>query len=178
MLRLRLAACALAGILLAGCDLGTFYADLQGETTVAGSPLADLLSVFPPIGSFTNVDFNESQDFQNAGITKDDVQSVTVSAFSLKIASPSTQDFSFLDEISFYAKAGDTEELIAGKTGVANLDLSAPNPELTLEVEPVELQPFVTAPTMSIVVRGNGRHPPSDTTLQANVRLRVGVKLF
>lgn len=178
MFRVRLAAGALLGLLAAGCEPGTFYADLQGETTVRGSPLPDVLNAFSPIGPFTNVDFNANQDFQNAGVTKDQVGSVTVSFFSLKITSPSTQDFSFLDAISFYAKAGDTEALIAGATGIASMGLHAPNPELILDLEPVELQPFVTAPAMSIVVRGSGRIPPADTTLQANVKLKVGVKML
>lgn len=178
MLRVRVALGVLGGLLAAGCEPGTFYADLQGETTVKGSPLPDILNAFSPIGSFTNVDFNANQDFQNAGITKDQVRSVTVSAFSLKITSPTTQDFSFLDSISFYAKVGETEALIAGKSHIASLDLPAPNPELILDLEPVELQPFVTASAMSIVVRGNGSVPRSDTTIQANVKLKVGVKLL
>src|SRR5512140_1988526 len=116
MFRVRLAAGALVGLLATGCEPGTFYADLQGETTVKGSSLPDILNAFSPIASFTNVDFNANQDFQNADITKDQVGSVTVSFLLLKITSPSTQDFSFLDSISFYAKAGDTEALIARKT--------------------------------------------------------------
>jgi len=180
MFRVRLAAVALAGLLAAACEPGTFYADLKGETTVSGNPLPvdPILSAFAPFGAFTNVDFDANQDFQNAGVTKDQVGSVMVSFFLLKITSPSTQDFSFLDSISFYAKAGDTEALIAGKTGIASMNLHAPNPELILDLESVELQPFITAPAMSIVVRGSGRVPPSDTALQANVKLKVGVKLL
>ena len=42
-----------------------------------------------------------------------------------------------------------------------------------MEVEDVELQPFVAAPYMSIIVRGKGRMPEQEVRLQAIVVLKV-----
>ncbi len=164
-------------ITLAGCEPGTFYTEVKGVTTVEGdpSPVSTLLGTFPAIGSFSNLDFNANQDFQNQGVSTDQVSSVKVSSLTLKILSPNTQDFSFLDEISFFAKVGDQEALIAQKLRIQSPPL--PNPVLELELTEVELQPFIAAPSMSIVVRGKGRVPPQDTTLEAEAQFRVGVRL-
>lgn len=177
MPRVRLTVVAVFLALLSGCDPGTFYTEVKGETTIQGSALYALLGDFQPIGSFTNIDFNSNQDFQNEGITKDQVTSVRVESFTLRILSPSTGDFDFLDEIHFFAKVGSDEEELAGATNITARDLSAPNPVLQLDVRGVELQPFVTADTMSIVTRGSGRMPSSDTRLEARVRLKIQFEL-
>ena len=165
---------------LAGCEPATFYTDLEGQATVKGdpTPISDVLGALPAIGSFTSMDFDANRDFRNLGITKDQVGSVKVASFTLRIISPSNQDFSFLDQIGFYAKVGDSEAEVADKADVAALGLRAPNPTLSLDVENVELQPFVSARAMSIIMRGSGRMPPRDTRIEAVVRLKVGVKLL
>ena len=163
---------------LTGCEANVFPVEVKGETTIPGSPLPDVLTAFPAVGSFSNIDFNQSQEFQNQGITKDQVKSVRPEYVRLRILSPDTQDFSFLQSIQFFAKVGDTEALVAEKRDIDTLGLTAPYPVLSLDVSNVELQPFVTAPSMSIVVRGNGRQPPQDTKIQAEVGLKVAINLF
>lgn len=164
---------------LVGCEPGTFYTEVKGQTTLQGdpSPLSNLLGTFEPIGSFTNMDFDSNTDFQNEGVTTDQVRNVSVTKFTLKIVSPSSQDFDFLEEISFFARVGESEVLIAEATEISSRGLSPPNPVLTLDVSGAELQPFVAAPAMSIVVRGSGRVPPQDTTLEAAATFRVRVQL-
>jgi hypothetical protein len=172
---------ALALAALAGCEANVFPVQLKGETTIQGdpSPLTAILLSFQPIGSFTNIDFNQSQEFQNQGITKDQVKSVRSEYLRLRILFPDTQDFSFLDWIEFSARAGDLNDaLLAGKHGIAELGLAAPNPVLELEVSGEELQPYVTAPTMSIIVQGSGKPPPQDTRIEVDVGLKVEIRLF
>jgi hypothetical protein len=163
---------------LSGCEANVFSMEVKGDTTVEGSSLPNLPTVIPAVGSFSNIDFNQSQEFQNQGITKEQVKSVHTEYVRLRILSPDTQDFSFLESIQFFAKAGDAEVLVAEKHNIDALDLRAPHPVLSLDVTGVELQPFVTAPSMSIVVRGNGRQPPQDTKIQAEIGLKVEIRLF
>lgn len=169
-----------AALLLTGCGANVFNTEVKGETTIQGDPtgLQGVLSVFPAIGSFTNIDFSQNQDFKNQGVTKDQVSSVKVDAITLRIITPTDQDFRFLESLEFYARTGDQEVLIASKTGINNLNLSAPNPVLVMDVKDAELQPYVTAPSMTISVKGKGSYPPRDTRLEASVRLRVEVKVF
>jgi hypothetical protein len=163
---------------LVGCELNVFPVEVRGETTIPGSALPDLLTAFPAVGSFTNIDFNQSQEFQNQGITKEQVKSVHTEYVRLRILSPDTQDFSFLQSIQFIAKSGDAEKLVAEKRDIDKLGLPAPNPVLMLDVTGVDLAPFVTAPSMSIIVRGSGTQPPQDTKIQAEVGLKVEIQLL
>lgn len=164
---------------LAACSAPTFTADVKGETTVPASPiLGTVLNAFPAISSFAGLNFNENQDFKNQGVTKDEVSSVHVKSLKLKILSPDDADFGFLDSLEFFAKAGDQEVRIAHKERISELGLRAPTPVLDLDVENVELQPYVTAPSMSIIVRGKGRAPAKEVRLQATVSLDVKVSLL
>ena len=173
-----LSVCALLS--LVACAPPAFVAEVKGETTVPADPtgVSSVLDAFPAVGSFASLDFNQNQDFQNQGVTKEQVASAKLKSLQLTVLSPPDQDFSFLDSLEFYAKAGDQEERIARKQDISRLQLSAPNPVLRMEMEGVELQPFVAAPSMSIIVRGKGRMPEQEVRLQAIVVLDVGVSLF
>lgn len=170
--------CALLS--LVACASPSFTAEVKGETTVPAAPagISTLLEAFPAIGSFSSLDFNQNQDFQNQGVSKDEVSSAKLQSLQLKVLAPQDQDFSFLDVVEFYAKAGDREVLVARKQNIASLNLKAPNPVLDLDVQDVELQPFITAPTMTISVRGKGRMPANEVRLQATVKLDVRVPLL
>jgi len=169
---------ALGVSLLFACQPTRFNTTLKGETTVRGDALGTLFSVLPPIGSFANLDFETNQDFKNEGVHKAQVTSVKATEVKLRILSPSTQDFRFLDTLAFYARAGDTEVLVADKSNISGLELAAPNPSLVLDVKGMELQPFIASPSMSIVARGKGRAPPQDTRLEATASFQVEFKLF
>ncbi len=170
-----LSLCAL--LALPGCAPLQFTAEVKGETTVPASPLPAVLDVFPGIGSFTSLDFDQNQDFQNQGVTKEQVASAKLKSVELKILAPSDQDFSFLDSLEFFARAGDREVKVASRSNISELGLKAPHPVLEMKLEDVELQPFITAPSMSIVVRGRGRMPSKEVRLQADVKLDVQVRL-
>ncbi|AKQ68835.1 hypothetical protein A176_005747 [Myxococcus hansupus] len=136
------------------------------------------LNGFPAISSFAGMDFDKNQDFKNQGLRKSEVTSVKVESLTLKVLSPDDQDLTFLDSVEFFARAGDREARIASRQNVATVDLRLPNPVLSLNVENVELQPFVAAPTMSIIVRGRGRLPEREVRLQAVVKLQVETGLL
>jgi hypothetical protein len=162
---------------LSACGPITFTTGLQGDAQLPGSPLGSLLSVFPQVGNFTNLDFGQNQDFKNNNAARERVKSMTLTSFTLRISAPNDQDFSFLDSLEFFAKADGQEAKIAGKTNIRALDLMAPNPTLVLDVETVDLSPFVRAASMSITVKGTGRQPAKDTTLSADAKFLVGVGL-
>ncbi|MFT3710729.1 MAG: hypothetical protein QM817_24155 [Archangium sp.] len=174
---MRLVAAAISFAVLAGCTPQiNFNTELKGQTTVQGSPLGPVLSVFPQVGNFSNLNFDTNQDFKNNNADRFHVKSMKATAFTIKIVSPNNQDFSFLDSLEFAASAeGVAEKKVAGKTNIGSLGLAAPNPTLTLDLEDVELAPYVRANAFTISARGNGRQPSADTTLEANVKLTVGV---
>jgi hypothetical protein len=177
---LPLAAVALVAA-AAACTPNAFEVTLTGQTTIQGDPLGvgSVLTRIPAIGSFASIDFASTDEFQSHGVPKDAVQSLKVTSLKLQVLSPDTQSFDFLDDITFYASAGMGETAVAGKTGIAQLNLPAPNPVLFLEVDSdAELLPYLTAPSISLTARGSGREPPQDTVIEATVKLRVAIKLL
>jgi hypothetical protein len=166
---------AAAGLGLAACAPSSFTTEVKGEATVPAGPpgVTTLLNAFPPISSFAGMDFDQNQDFKNQGVRKDEVTSVKVKSLTLQVLSPTDQDFTFLETVEFYARAGDREERIARRQDISRLSPRPPNPTLSLSVDDVELQPFVSAPTMSLIVRGRGVMPDREVRLQAVVTLEV-----
>ncbi len=173
----RHAVFSLATVSFMACGPIPFSTQLKGEAVIAGSPLGGVLNVFPQLGAFSNLDFDQNQDFKNNDATRARVKTMKVTAFSLRILSPTDQDFTFLDTIEFVVKSGDQEQKIAGKTGIRGLRLPAPNPTLTLDLVDVDLAAFVQSPTMTIISRGTGRQPTQDTRVEATVKFTVGVGL-
>jgi hypothetical protein len=161
------------------CAPPSSVVELKGETTIPAAPAGETdtpLDAFPAFGSFTNLDFNRNQDFQNLDIRKERVTSARLSSFQLKVLAPVDQDFSFLDTVECYARSGDREVRVAQKQNISSLNLRAPNPVLVLDLTDVELQPFLAASSMSLLVRGKGRMPSREVRLQADVKLDVLVE--
>ncbi len=163
---------------LCACGPLQFETEVKGTTVVTGSTLGGLLGVFPGVSGFSNIDFTQNQDFQNNKTSRDHVTSVRLTSLQVKITSPSDGDFSFLDSLQFFVRAGDQESLVAEKTGIAGLKLPPPNPVLNFDILDLDLAKFVQQPTMSFIVRGKGRQPSKDTFLEATVKLRVQAKIL
>ena len=162
---------------LTACGPLTFSTEMKGEAVIEGSMLGQVFNVFPQLGGFASIDFDQNQDFKNNNTSRDKVKSLKLTSIKLRIISPPSQDYGFLDSVEFAVKAGDKEQKIASKTGVAALALAAPNPTLTLDVVDAELVDFVHAASMTLITRGAGRQPPQETRLEATVKFLVGVGL-
>ncbi len=158
---------------LTGCGPFTFGTEVKGESVVAGNLLAPPLNVFPSIGGMNDLDFNANREFQNDKVTRDRVTHVDVESVTFKILSPLDQDFSFLQSLQVVARAGDLELLFADKVNIGDLPLTAPNPILALDVREVDVTPFITAPLVTVVLRGKGNQPSKDTRLEVKVKLRI-----
>jgi hypothetical protein len=169
----------LALTLLAACHGGpAFDVTAKADSTVPGSPLGALISDLPLGASFTNFDLSQTQDFKNQGVTKTEVSSVKVTSLELQITSPNSQDFSFLDSLDFYATAqGLPQVRVAHKEGISSLGLKAPNPTLVMDLDGAELQPYVTAASMSLTTSANGHQPGQDTDIEATVVFHVTANL-
>lgn len=170
----------LAGLVLGatGCGPITFSTTLTGKGTVQGSALGGLLSAFPMFGGFGNIDFSQNQDFQNNKTTRDMVRSVKVTALSATISDPTNADFGFLDSLEVTARAGDMSALFAKKEGIPQAATRPPNATVTFDVLPVDLAPFVRAPTTTLSVSGKGRQPSQNTTIDVTVTLLIGASPF
>jgi|APLak6261675434_1056106.scaffolds.fasta_scaffold00450_5 hypothetical protein len=164
-------------VALSACGPIPFSTQVKGEAVITGSPLGSVLNVFPQLGGFTNIDFDQNQDFKNNDATRERVKTMKLTGLSMRIVSPANQDFSFLETLEFAVKSGDLEQKIAFKNGIDKLALPAPNPTLNLDLVDTDIASFVRAPSVTIISRGTGRQPPQDTRLEATVKFTVGVGL-
>lgn len=173
---------ALIVLLLAfvtGCGPITFTTTVAGEGTVQGSPLGALLSAFPSIGGFANIDFAQNQDFQNNKTTREMVRSVKVTSLVARIKSPASAKLDFIDSLELTAKApGQSDVVFAKKENIPTAATMPPNATVTFDLVGVEFAPYVKQPSMTLELSGKGRQPPQDTTLEVTVQLQVGASPF
>jgi len=160
---------------LGGCGLNEFDVTQSGSAAVAGGGItAGLLGTFPPVQGFNDFDFSQSQQFKNENAHKDHVSTAKLTSFELKIDAPANGDFGFLDSIAFYAEANGQKVRVAHKENIGALPSSS---TLSLDLDDVDLAPFVRADTMSITTAANGRQPVNDTHLTATAVFHVSVSL-
>lgn len=142
----------------------------EGETTIPGSPLGGLLGSLSFLG-FEGIDISESQEFQNQGYTKDQIDSVRVKVFTLSVTSPDDGNFDFLSKVSFFAESPGLP-----RVEIAQLD-PIPDGQEVLEMVllDVELREYAVAETMTITTTATGTSPTNDTTIKAVVLLDIDV---
>ncbi len=142
-------------------------ADVEGGTALEG-----MLGGFQ-FSRFAALDVTQSQEFQNTGASRQHIQRASVSVLALTVLSPANQDFNFIEEIAFFAEApGQPRQRIARKVvprGVRHFDL---------DLDGIDLTPYVKAESMRITTEVKGRRPASDTRLQVHMGLSMGVALF
>lgn len=156
------------------CDsLDNIDVQVGGKAVVpAGTILDDVVGVLD-FDALQNIDL--SAEFENQGVTKDDVDAVHLVAFTLRVESPEDGSFDFLTSASFFAETEGQPRVL-----IAKLDeVPRGARELSMDViEGVDLKPYVVAPRMTITseARVRGR-PDEETTVAADVLLDVDISV-
>lgn len=148
--------------------------EAQGQAVIPKRSIVDELLGNLAFAGFSGFDISQTQEFQNAGYTKDQIDSVHMKRFTLTISSPSGATFDFLNSIRFYAETQDQPRVLIAELdpvpdGATQLDLDV--------VSDVDLTPYVVAPSMSITTEANGVRPAQETTVDADVVLDVDVDI-
>lgn len=140
------------------------------QTEIEGSALGiELVGlVFPELATF---DISQSKELQNQGVEPEDLESVKLSSFTLKVSSPDTIDLSFIDSIRFLAEADGLSQVEIASYG----DIPAGTRQIDLTLADVELVDYVVSDTMSITTEVQARQPSEDTVLEATVTFDVQV---
>lgn len=156
------------------CDgIDNFQVDETSRAVIPGATLLEQLTSVPFAG-FGNIDLSQNTDLKNQGATKDNIDSVKISALSMTVVAPASgQDFTFLTSLKFYVESPGQPRLLIASGGP--FPEGASKVELTLE--DVDLKPYATAETMSITTEANGRRPPQETTVDAAISLDVDVNV-
>jgi hypothetical protein len=161
------------GLLLsAACGLNVFDVTVKGSTTVEQGSLLEQIASLPAFSGFNSFDMAQTAEFRNQGVSKEQINSVKLKSFTLTVKSPAGAKLDFIDTISFFAETSGVERRrIAHKTIADGLG------SVELELDGVELKPYVSAPSMTITTDVSGRRPPDDTTVEAVVVLTVETNL-
>jgi hypothetical protein len=165
-------AVAAAGLVLAGCN-PTFDVKVESESTIrSGTILQNILG--DAFGSFVNMDLSQSSDFKNTGVGKEDVERVRLRKLTLTITAPESADFDFLSSIRFFVESGELPRVRVADKGQVARGVRV----VELDVVDAELQPYVTAPRMSLTTEANARAPTRDTVVKAEAVFAVTPKIF
>jgi hypothetical protein len=147
-----------AALLFAGCD---------GIATVEveRSSMAVLYEDEAP----GDIDFGEFANKE--GVTSDDIASAHVTSVVVEVVDPVGGDLEFADRVEVYIDApGEPRRLLAFQDR-----FPAGQSRIVLEIEGVDLEPYVIADSISFTARIDGEAPNEDTLIEARARLDVGV---
>ncbi len=166
LLRRGIAAIALAAL----CTCGTIDRLEVGASADAQIPKATLLEELlgaVDFDGFDELDF--SREIANQGVSEDQIDSVRIKSFTLGTTEGSGQTLDFIQSLEVHAVADGLEDVIlaegsnfAGKSSV----------ELTVH-DDVELEAYVSAPSLTLEVKVKGKRPSEDTAVHADVVLAV-----
>jgi hypothetical protein len=164
-----LAAAALLG--LSTCTI-EIHPGVDGSATVPQATIVDQLLQNLAFVGLDQIDL--TNEFQNQGVTKDEVSSVSISKMTISVTSPQGATLDFMKSLSFSASADGEPDV-----EIAHLD-SIPSgaTKIDLDIDPgVELAPYVVAPSMTLTAHVTGSSPSQDTTLAAHVDFNVAANL-
>lgn len=168
-------ALALTALVLGTCSsLDNVEVPVTAEATIPRRSVLDELLGNLAFAGFDGFDISQSQQFENQGYSREQVDSVHMLEMTLTIRSPAGANFDFLDSIRFYARADGLPPVL-----VAELD---PVPDgasqLTLVVDSsIELQPYVIAPEMTLTTEAGGVRPAEETRVEAEAIFDVDVNV-
>jgi len=157
-------------VLCAACDgVDNIDVPVGARARIPARTLIDDVVGLVPFDGFGSIDFE--QELRNQGVQEEDVDSVRVKTFTITIESPESQTFEFLDSIAFFVSAeGLAEARIAS---AAAIDPSVRTLELALD--DVELEPYATAPRMTIRAEVEGERPEAETMIEAALTFDVDI---
>lgn len=166
---------ALSVLLLGTCSsLDNLEVPVTAESRIPRRSVLDELIGNLAFTGFDGFDLSQSQQFENQGYSKDQVDSVHMLELNLRIVEPANASFDFLDSIRFYAEAEGLPRVLVAELAVVPDGVT----ELQLDVETsVELQPYVVAPSMTLTTEATGVRPAEETTVEAEAIFDVDVNV-
>ena len=168
-------ACWLAGGMITGCskldDLDNLTVTLSDTTQVPGATVLGQLLDGLGFDGFSNFDIAQSEEFQNQGITKNQIEYAKLSAFTLRVTHPAGQDLSFLDSLKIFVAAENQPPRLVASGG----NFPAGSAGVDLVLENVDLKPFITAPTAEFSTEVQGRRPQQESSIEAVIKIFVEV---
>ncbi len=151
----------------------TFDVPVTAETTVEGAGLIDdVLGAFG-FEDFGAIDLEETQEFQNQDVRREQVTSARLTTLNLTIVSPQGANFDWLNSLSFSVGADGLD-----KIELASKDIDDGQSAVALELVDVDISAYVRGERMAITTAANARKPPDDTTVQVDLNFKISAEAF
>lgn len=167
---LSLSALSLSGALLLGCQPPVALdLVLEGEALVeAGGPLDQLVGRFPPFDGLASFDIESAAELMEQGLSRESVREAELVLARVDVVDPESATLDFLNEIHFFVEAPSVERArVAGAS--PGRDLRG----VELDLDRVDLAPFLREEGFTIVTTANGKNPESDVLVRAELMLHV-----
>lgn len=169
-----LMALTLLGLATCGGRIDQFTVNESSESTIEQGTVVEQLAGQFGFSDFVSFDISQTDEFQNQGVTKDQIDSVRMTKLHLEVVDPpSGQDLSFIDTLEFFVEADGLER----KRVASGTDFPEGATAVDLMIDDVELKPYAVAPSMDITTEATGHRPANDTTVEGTVELLVDVNI-
>ncbi len=159
----------------AGCGTPTvdFDVPISAETSLEGAGLIDQILGNFGFADFANVDLEASQEFKNEDVRREQVVDARMTFLNLSIKSPQGANFDWLDSVKFSVAADGEDTVEAASATIDNGET-----DVSLDVNDVDLSPFVRSETMEITTEADARSPPNDTTITVNLNFKIKAEVL
>jgi hypothetical protein len=168
---LRFACIALLAALATCSGLDNFEISEKSQSMIPGKSALQTVLGNIGFGQFADLDITQNATLKNQGVTKNQIDSVRMTRLVLTIKAPPGEDFTFLNTLEFFVASDGLEKKRIAHGGSFPVGSST----VELEVDDVDLKPYVVAPSMDITTEANGQPPDQDTTVEAEIVLDVDV---
>lgn len=158
-----------------GCSALPIFFDVktEGTTTIQKGTLLEQLAGGFGFDSFASFDISQTQEFKNNNTQKSLVKEAKVKSIALTITGPDSQNFDFLEEISFFVEApGLSKKRIGTKKVPKGVKT------FTLDLDDIDLTSYVKADSIKITTDAKGKRPENDTTVKAEIVLTIGAGIL
>lgn len=154
-----------------GGALATIDVETGGEATVpAGTLLEDLL-VDVGFESLVSMDLTTEEELANQGVEPGDITGARLVELELSAVAPAGSDLSFLDTLTVIVEAPG----LPARAVASGDDFPSGVGTVSLELEAVDLGPYVVSQEMTLRTEISGHRPPEETTVAARVVVAVDV---
>lgn len=172
---LRIAGFITVGVVVAcGGRIDTFKVQESGETVVEQGTVLEQLVGGLGFADFVQFDIAQTEEFQNQGAKKSQIDSIYLTLLRLEITDPpSGQDLTFVESVEFYVEAEGLDRVRVASGG----PFEAGQTVTDLDLDGVDLAPYATAPSMDITTEVTGHRPANDTTIEGTIELLVDVNV-
>jgi hypothetical protein len=160
---------ALAGVVVL-CTCGTldrFDVSTSASASIQKATILEELLGAVNFAGFAELDF--SKQIANQGVSEDQIDSVKIKSLVIHTPEGSGTTMDFIKSAKFYAEAEGLPRVLVASSAAFTGETSV---EMDVDTE-LELKPYVVAPAMTLSAEVEGKRPPEDTELTADVILTV-----